>query len=485
MVWWLCYVGAPGMCGGWCGVARWCPRKCAVRRCSRVRPLARGRLGWWFHPQVWFALWLMVRAGLVCGMWRFRGWCWGGPVWCGAGVVGCRSCVGRLRCSMSLGLASWCVAVFRAGRSGEVRVGGGGECGVMWWGWVVCWLPHWGGSIVSGSVGLGGCSWLVIGQCGPVRRGLMVVSLGFPCLRAVWGLGPLGWGVRDRSVATRGAWLRGAWVCRPTVEWVQGRGERRLWALCGLRRLWGPRVGGSRHHGRVVAPMRRPWVVCGFVWLGCIVSMVRRGPWARTWGWSLVGHRLVAGAGASLWVGLPWCLLGVSRGGPWSAGCGGLLRSTASIGAPLCVGGSLWGLRWVVGAWLVSVSSVWFAVVRHVSSSAVPLGALLWRCVEGGLGLGASWEGAGHARLGWLGGWRARVCACPATFAFLACGVPGVSALCSLRGFLLCPSPYPLFLPVPFFFWGGVCVVGVRCLRCWALAWVGAAVGVGVDVMAR
>ena len=84
--------------------------------------------------------------------------------------------------------------------------------------------------------------------------------------------------------------------------------------------LWGPRVGWSRHLRRVVAPVRRPALVSGGVWLRCIVPTVGGGLCARVWGGPVVGCRLVAGVGALLWVGLPRCPLGASRGGHWSAG---------------------------------------------------------------------------------------------------------------------------------------------------------------------
>ena len=72
----------------------------------------------------------------------------------------------------------------------------------------------------------------------------------------------------------------------------------------GLPRLWGPRVGWSRHLWRVVALVRRPWVVGGGVWQWCIVLMVGGGLWAGMPGGSVVGYRLVAGAGAGrCW----WC----------------------------------------------------------------------------------------------------------------------------------------------------------------------------------
>ena len=99
-----------------------------------------------------------------------------------------------------------------------------------------------------------------------------------------------------------------------------------------------------------------------------------------------------------------------------------------------------------MGVGLVSVSTVCLAAVCRVSSSAAPHGGLLWWCLGGGLGLCGSWEGAGHAGSGWLGGGGARVWAC-------------VFALCSPRGPFLCLSLTPLFslacLALCFFFWGG------------------------------
>ena len=100
------------------------------------------------------------------------------------------------------------------------------------------------------------------------------------------------------------------------------------------------------------------------------------------------------------------------------------------MGAPLCVGAPQRWVRRVVGVGLVSVSTVCLAAVCRVSSSAAPLGGLLWWCLGGGLGLCGSWEGAGHAGLGWLGG-GGRVWAC-------------VFALCSPRGPFLCLSLTPL-----------------------------------------
>ena len=132
------------------------------------------------------------------------------------------------------------------------------------------------------------------------------------------------------------------------------------------------------------------------------------------------------------------------------------------MGAPLCVGAPQRWVRRVVGMGLVSVSTVCLAAVCRVSSSAAPLGGLLWWCLGGGLGLCGSWEGAGHAGSGWLGG--------------------GGRACVGLR---VCPlfPPWPLPLPVPysslfaglfgffFSFWGG------GWLGCCAWVWVCAGVG--------
>ena len=430
VAWWVCYVCAPGMCGGRCGVARWCSGKFAVWRGCGVWSLACGRLGLRFRPRVRFGLLLVTGTELVCGLWGFWRWC------------RCRSCAGRLRCPMSLGSASWCIAMSRAGLSGEVRVGGVGDCGVVWWRWVVCWFPHFRGGGVScpspvgwvaargwSSAGAGlshAVSWPSL-WCSPVRGRCGIV--------AARGSGSPGVGFPGLECPNQGGFARVVPGCvSPPLSGSRGVGSA----------VYEPGTGCHVYRVRACGgPGSAPVGVERLCVARCIVPMVGGG-----------GYRLVAGAGASLWMGPPWCLLGVPRGGPWSAACGGLLRCTASMGAPLCVGGPPWGMRGVVGAWLVSVSSVWSAAVRRVLSSAVPLGGLLWWSAGGGLGLGGSWWGAGHAGSGWRGA-GARVWACTAIFRFWGCPVPGVSALCSLRGFLLPPSPSPLFLLFRFFFGGG------------------------------
>ena len=98
-------------------------------------------------------------------------------------------------------------------------------------------------------------------------------------------------------------------------------------------------------------------------------------------------------------------------------------------------------------------------------ASCVVLGGSSWWSVVAVRG-GRSWAwrllgGCGTCGVGMAcGGGGARVWACTAIFAFSGCGVPGVSALCSLRDFLLCPSPAPLFFLVRFvsFLGGGGCV---------------------------
>ena len=116
------------------------------------------------------------------------------------------------------------------------------------------------------------------------------------------------------------------------------------------------------------------------------------------------------------------------------------------MGAALCVGAPQRWVRRVVGVGLVSVSTVCLAAVCRVSSSAAPLGGLLWWCLGGGLGLCGSWEGAGHAGLGWLEGGGARVCG-------LAClpSVPPVapSSACPLL------LSFRWLVWLCFFFWGG------------------------------
>ena len=180
---------------------------------------------------------------------------------------------------------------------GGLSVGGGGHRVQVWWGGLspmVCPLAVWGSP-----------AWSLDRSPGVFQY--------VACAGSVWhrAWGPLGRGVRDWSVATRGVWSCGAWGCRPAVGWAR-------WF--GVLRLRGPRVGGSRLLGRVVAPVRCPRVVSGGVWLGCIVSTVGGGLFARVWGGPVVGCRRVAGVGAALWVGIPRRPLGASRGGLWSAG---------------------------------------------------------------------------------------------------------------------------------------------------------------------
>ena len=141
------------------------------------------------------------------------------------------------------------------------------------------------------------------------------------------------------------------------------------------------------------------------------------------------------------------------------------------MGAPLCVGAPQQWVRRVLGVGLVSMLTVWLAAVCRVSSSAAPHGGLLWWCPGGGLGLCGSWEGAGHAGSGWLGG-------------------GGGGACVGLRVCLLLP-PRSLPLPFPcsslfaglfgfvFYFWGG----GRLGCCAWVLVCAGVGAGVGVGVL--
>ena len=242
-------------------------------------------------------MWCAVFAGVVPvgGGWdaepAWRGFV---PVLVGCGVS-CPRWGRGVRCAMAV---LGCVVAF--------PVGGGGH-GVQVW-WV-------GLSLVAGPLAVWSSTVRSLGRLSDVFQYLGHAGSLF-C--GAWG--PLGRDVWDWSVATRGVWSRGAWGSRPTVEWAQWCGERCVRATRGLPRLRGHRVRRSRHLWRVVAPWRRPLGVSGGVWLGCIVSMVGGGVRARVWGGSVVGYRLVAGVGASLWVVLPRCPLAASRGGPWSAG---------------------------------------------------------------------------------------------------------------------------------------------------------------------
>ena len=152
-------------------------------------------------------------CGSGCGRWWALSWrevCGvsrggAGGVGCGVGVARLPSCVDGLWCPMS--------------------PGGGGGCGVVWWCCVVWWPSRSGGGGQRVQVWWGGLSPVA----GPLAVwGSPARSLGRPpgvfqyvgragsVWRGAWG--PLGRGVRDWSVATRGVWSCGAWGCRPTVE---------------------------------------------------------------------------------------------------------------------------------------------------------------------------------------------------------------------------------------------------------------------------
>ena len=133
----------------------------------------------------------------------------------------------------------------------------------------------------------------------------------------------------------------------------------------------------------------------------------------------------------------------------------------AAVGAAGCGAGACVGVDRVVGGG-----------VSCVVLSGSPWWSLGW-CLGGGLGLCGSWEGAGHAGSGWLGG-GGRVWVC-------------VFAFCSPRGPFLCLSLAPLFslaCLALFFFGGGGGWGAVR--GCWCVpvfaplwAWVSWGMGVG------
>ena len=279
-------------------------------------------------------------------------------------------------------------------------------------------------------------------------------------------------------------WSCGAWGCRPTVECPQWCGERGVWATRGLLRLRGPRVVGSRHLGRAVAPVSSPRAVSGGVWLRCIVSTVGGGAICSGVGWAR--GRLPAGSGCrGLTVGgssavSPWCVPWWSLVG-WLKGAFGVYRihggtivcwGAAAVGAASCGGGACVGVVRVVGGGVLCVvlgGFSWWSVV------VVPGGwSWAWRFL-GGCGT----CGVGLAR----GGGGARVWAC-------------VFAFCSPRGLFLCLSLAPLFslaclsLFLLFFFflsggagWGAV--RGCGCVPVPAPVWAWVSWGTGVGWLLR
>ena len=371
----------------------------------------------------------------------------------------------------------WCVGfpgMLPAGGRGDVQ----SRCGVV--SFLCCWaavshVPGWGRGVRCGMVALGCVVDFPLGG-GASCPGLVgwVVALGASSGGAgqsravsrssIWRFPVLG---RCGIVAVRGLGSPGIGCvgleCRNqggVVAWCFGVSAHRLVGSG----VWGAPSMGHVRAATFVGSAGR-WVVAsracccpgaapvGDGWL-CVAGVygLHGGGGALGSGAGWVRGRLPAGSGRwGLTVGgssvvSPWCVLWW----PLVGWLWGPFRCTASMGAPLCVGRPQWGVLSVVWAGLVSLSSVCCAAVRRVSSSAVPHGGLLWRCVGGGLGAGGSPEGAGHAGSGWPGGGGACVSACTATLTFLGHDVPGVSALCCLRGFLLCLSPAPLCLLVRF-----------------------------------
>ena len=315
---WACW-GASSWCGGCVMLVL------GVCAAAGAGPCARARGSAWFGVVVVCVCSLVappaggVAPGrcLDCGRWWALRWC----VVCGVSRGGAGGGAGvRSRRGVASFLCWWAVVFHVPGWGRRVR------CGMVVRGCVVA-FPVGGGGTVSRSAGVGGRSWLVLGRCGAAQCGLLVVPLvcfstwamrgrcgvgpGVPC-GGVCGIGVSQPGVCGRSVL---------WGVSPPVSGPSGAGSAvygpragcHVCGVCGsvgrgvLGVLW-PQCG-VRGWGLVV----RGWGVSSPWWGG-------GGLWARPWGGSVVGHRLAADAGASLWVGLPRCLLGASRGGPWSAG---------------------------------------------------------------------------------------------------------------------------------------------------------------------
>ena len=455
--------GHPGragvlLCGAvgvlcWCSGYVWRPvrgRKPVPGEARGLAWLWRASARWWLsRPAVspLGAVWVVAGGGRSAGV-----WCAGFP---GVVPVGGRGAEPAWRGVVPV-LVGCGVSCPRVGLGDAVWHGGAGLRGGLPGGG--------GGGTVSRSGGVGGPWWLVLGRCRAAPCGLLVVPL--VCFRR-WavrgrcGVGPgVPWGglCGISSVATRGVWSRGAFGCGPNGEWAQWCRERCVWATRGLPRLWGPLVGGLWHPGRVVAPVRRPWVMGGMYCLhgrggamGSCVGWVRgglpagSGCWARTvGGCSAVSPRCV-----SWWPLVGWLggVFGVYRIHGGTIVC---WRAAAGCGSGACVG-----------------------VVRLVGGgvSCVVLGGSSWWSVVAVRG-GCSWAwrflgGCGTCGVGMVGGW-ARVCVG-------SC----VRPLLPLR-FLPLPFPCLSLCACSFFFSGGVSVVGR--FRCLAWVWVRAGAGVGVGV---
>ena len=138
-------------------------------------------------------------------------------------------------------------------------LGGRGHRVQVWWG---------GWSLVAGPLAVRGSPERSRGRPSGVCQYVVVLGLRSP------GAGCVGLECRNQRLMV--VWCFGG-VGASLSGPSQWRGERCVWATRGLLRLRGPRVGESRHLGRVVAPVWRPRIVSGGVWLGCIVSTVGGG----------------------------------------------------------------------------------------------------------------------------------------------------------------------------------------------------------------
>ena len=225
------------------------------------------------------------------------------------------------------------------------------------------------------------------------------------------------------------------------------------------------------------------------------------------------------GAGGASGSGVGW----IRGRPPAGSGCRGLTVGRSSAVSPWCVWwwplvGWLWGVfgvyrinRGTTVCWRAAVGAVvgcggeaLVGVVRVVcgGASCGVVGVSSWRSVVGVRGRWWwAWRfvgGCGTCGVGMVGG-GGRVCVglhrdpCSS---FSGRGLPDMSALCSLRGFLFCLSPAPIFLLVRFvsFFWGGrrlvvsgtafmvlgVAVCACRCRCWWGRACRGGRVAVGL-----
>ena len=123
----------------------------------------------------------------------------------------------------------------------------------------------------------------------------------------------------------------------------------------------------------------------------------------------MVGRRRVAGVGASLWVGIPRCPLGASRGGLWSAGSIGFWGVRHPWGHHCVLGRRSGGCGGLLGWGLCRCRPCGWRRCVVCCPRRLLMVVCCGGALGGGLGLCGSWEGAGHAGSGWPWG-GGRVC---------------------------------------------------------------------------